>query len=385
MRSRIRDRDSNVHPSAAPVADVAYTPGFYREMAPSHLAFTAIAAGHSPGAAQRPQRMLELGFGRGFGLALLAAANPEIAFEGQDADGDNVAYAKRLIDLAQLENVTLARTGFEDSAAQEGAENVDVVAMHGVLSWISSAARGAAIGIAGKRLRPGGLFYVSYNCMPGWAPMEPMRRLALAVKQRTTGSSVQQLRVALDLLTALRQRNAAYFAASPAAARHLDGMLGRDARYLVHEYLAEHWEPLHFLDVAAQMAAAGLSYAASATLTENIDQCAVPKDILPLLSQTADPIMRETLRDFAANKQFRRDVYVRGGAPLIGELRRRAWNEVRFVLVVPRERVVFKFLGPLTELNGNPALYAPLADRLNESSAGFEELLRLPAFGEPKI
>ena len=354
-------------------------------MAPSHLAFAAIAAGRSPDAAQRPQRMLELGFGRGFGLALLAAANPDIAFEGQDADGDNVAYAKRLIDLAQLENVMLARTGFEDAAAQEGGANVDVVAMHGVLSWISPAARAAAVAIVNKRLRPGGLFYVSYNCMPGWAPMEPMRRLALAVKRRMAGDSLEQLKTALALLSGLRQGKALYFAASAAAARHFDGMLGMDPRYLVHEYLAEHWEPLYFSEVAGQMAAAGLNYVASATLTENLDQCAAPREMLPLLSQTADPVLRETLRDYAANKQFRRDVYARDGTSLVPEERRRAWAKLRFVLAVPRERVTLKFLGPLTELNGYPLLYATLVDRLDQSAASFVELLVASTLGEGKV
>src|SRR3954453_19024620 len=106
-------------------------------MAPEHLAFAAIAAGYSPGAAQRPKRLLELGFGRGFGLALLAAANPDVVFEGQDADADNVAHAKRLADRAQLHNVTLTHADFEDAAARKGRQDADVVAMHGVFTWIS--------------------------------------------------------------------------------------------------------------------------------------------------------------------------------------------------------------------------------------------------------
>lgn len=373
-----------MHPNAGSPADIGYTAGFYREMTPSHMAFAAIAAGFAPGLGLRPRRMLELGFGQGFGLALLAAANPDMAFEGQDSGIDNVAHAQQLVDLAQLENVTLARIGFEEAAAQGDGADVDIVAMHGVLSWISSAARDAAIEVVGKRLRRGGLFYVSYNCMPGWAPMEPIRGLALAVKRRVGGSSLEQLKTALGMLSGLRQGRAVYFAASAAAARHFDGMLGMDPRYLVHEYLGEHWEPLYFCDVASQMAAAGLSYVASATLTENLDQCAVPKDVLPLLSQTADPMLRETLRDFAANKQFRRDVYARGAEPLAAEERRRAWGQLRFVLVVRRERVVFKFLGPLTELNGNPLLYAPLVDRLDQSAASFDELLEASALGEGK-
>lgn len=366
---------------AAPLADVAYTAGFYREMTPSHLAFAAIAAGCAPGPALQPQRVLELGFGRGFGLALLAAANPDVAFEGHDVDPDNVAHAQRLADRAGLENMSLMRAGFEDATARNGSEDVDVVAMHGVLSWVPPAARDAALAIVGKRLRPGGLFYVSYNCLPGWAPMEPIRRFALAVKQRVAGDAMQQLGTALGMLSALRTGKAAYFAASPAAGRRFDEMLGADARYLVHEYFAEHWEPLSFLDVASQMAGAGLQYAGSATLTENIDQCAVPTEVLPLLKQTADPALREMLRDFAANKQFRRDVYTRGGTALAADASRRAWSQIRFVLVVPRDRVTFKFLGPLRELHGNPVLYAPLVDRLDQSAASFEELVEASGLG----
>jgi SAM-dependent methyltransferase len=375
-----------VHRNAGPLADVAYTAGFYREMAPSHLAFAAIAAGSAPGLGLQPRRVLELGFGQGFGLALLAAANPDIAFEGYDLDVSNVAHAQRLSDHARLENVTLSRAGFEEAAALlDDRNDVDVVGMHGVLSWISPAARDAAIAIVEKRLRPGGLFYVSYNCMPGWAQMAPMREFARAVKRRSGGSAVEQLKIALDLLAGLRQRGAVYFAASPVATRHFDQMLGMDPRYLVHEYLGEHWEPLHFFDVAAQVASAGLQYAASATLTENIDQCAVPKDVLPLLSQMADPALRETLRDFAANKQFRRDIYLRGDARIANDARYRAWAQIRFVLAVPRDRVVFTFMGPLTVLNGNPALYAPLVDRLAQSPAGFEELLNLPGIGPSRL
>lgn len=68
--------------NAGYVADIGYTAGFYRETAPGHMAFAALATGRSPGRALRPQRVLELGFGQGFGLALLAAANPDVAFEG---------------------------------------------------------------------------------------------------------------------------------------------------------------------------------------------------------------------------------------------------------------------------------------------------------------
>ena len=67
------------------------------------------------------------------------------------------------------------------------------------------------------------------------------------------------------------------------------------------------------------------------------------------------------------------------------EERYRAWSQIRFVLAVPRDRVVFSFTGPLTVLNGNPALYAPIVDRLDQSPAGFEELLALSPGGQTRV
>src|SRR5207249_2704283 len=87
------------------VADIAYTANFYRETTPNHMAFAALSVGRSPGRAFRPKRMLELGFGQGFGLSLLAAANPDVQFEGHDFNPEHVAHARRLIANAKLDNI----------------------------------------------------------------------------------------------------------------------------------------------------------------------------------------------------------------------------------------------------------------------------------------
>src|SRR5262247_2862419 len=100
------------------VADVAYTAGFYRETAPAHMAFAALALGRSPGRAFRPHRVLELGFGQGFGLSLLAAANPDVTFEGYDFNPEHVAHARSLADGASLSNIVVAESSFEEAAAR---------------------------------------------------------------------------------------------------------------------------------------------------------------------------------------------------------------------------------------------------------------------------
>ena len=282
--------------------------------------------------------MLELGFGQGFGLALLAAANPDIVFDGYDFNPEHVAHARRLIVGAGLQNLNVAETGFEEAAARGGDNDRDVITAHGIFSWVARPIQDAIITIVRQCLQPDGIFYVSYNCMPGWAPLGPLRRIMLDVKRRNPGSSERQLTRAIDLVTRLRQGHAVYFTANSAAAHHLDAMLKMDPAYLAHEYLDEHWDLFWFSDVAARLSEAKLSYVVSATLSENLDAYAVPQDLRALVSQIDDPVFRETARDMASNKRFRRDLFARGRVPRNSAEQQRMLSALSFALVVPRER-----------------------------------------------
>ena len=352
------------------ITDVGYTAGFYPETAPAHLTFAALVAGRAPGGAFRPRRVLELGFGQGFGLALLAAANPDIAFEGCDFNAGHVTHARGLIATAGLTNLTVTESSFEAASAraheqvQAPDSGIDVVLLHGILSWVAQETEDAILAILRRRLRHQGVLYVSYNCMPGWAPLVPIRQLILDIKRMHSGGSEAQIASALDLLARLKQGNAAYFANNPLAAAHLDSMLGQDRAYLAHEYLDDHWRLFQFSDVAARLSRADdLGYIASATLTENFDQFGVPADLMQLIAHAGDPVLQETLRDIAANKRFRRDVFGRGGESVDAAERRRLLGQMRFALAVPRQRLVFRFVGPLNELIGQQEFYAPIADR----------------------
>jgi SAM-dependent methyltransferase len=368
-------------PTGGYVADIPYTAGFYPETAPAHMAFAALCRRRSPGLAWRPRRVLELGFGQGFGLALLAAANPDIAFEGCDFNAEHVAHARGLIEDAGLTNLTVSHMSFEQ-AVGHGGNDVDVVVLHGILSWIGPASQRAVVLNLERRLRPNGVAYVSYNCMPGWAPLAPIRHLMLEVKRRNPGSSEQQLALALDLIAKLWQCNAGYFVMNPMATHHVGAMLGMDRAYLAHEYLVDRAELPQFSDVAELLASAGLSYAASAALLDNFDAYAVPDTVRPLIPQIDDPLLREAARDFAANKKFRRDIYARGTAELPPQERRRMLSGLKFVLAVPRAGLTLKFMGPVGDIALKPDFHGPVADVLAQRTASFDELLALPTFGE---
>jgi SAM-dependent methyltransferase len=370
-----------MNPASGYVDDIAYTAGFYPDTAPAHMAFAALCRQRAPGLAWRPRRVLELGFGQGFGLALLAAANPDVAFEGCDFNAGHVAHARGLIADAGLANLTVSHASFAQAAGQ-GESDVDVAVLHGVLSWLEPASQRAAVSILERRLRPNGVAYASYNCMPGWAPLAPIRQLMLEVKRCNPGSSDHQIALALDLIGKLWQCNAGYFVMNPMATHHVGAMLGMDRAYLAHEYLVDHAQLLQFSEMAALLAPAGLSYVASAALLDNFDEYAVPEAVRPLIPHIGDATLREAVRDFAANRKFRRDIFSRGTSELSSEERRPMLSALKFALAVPRNQLTLKFLGPVGDITLKPEFHTAVADVLARRSASFDELLALPVFGE---
>jgi SAM-dependent methyltransferase len=320
------------------VADIPYTAHVYPHTMPANIAFAALCMGRDPGAARTPRRILDLGFGMGFGLVVAAAANPEAQFEGVDFLPIHVAHAAGLAEAAGLTNLSVREASFQELAreAVDGQHDVDLIILHGILSWVSDEARAAIVELAAKRLRPGGLLYVSYNSLPGQAHMLGIRHLLHESAKRSGSSSAAQVRAGLDLLQGLAREDAKLLKGNAEAQKVLDRLAGEDAAYVAHEYLNADWTVFHFSEVAALLGAAKLSYVGSATLAENLDAIAVPAAMRQRIANEADPVFRETLRDAASNKDFRRDIFGRGVAPLLPAERQALLAQTRFVLATVR-------------------------------------------------
>ena len=366
------------------IADIPYALGFYRETVPAHIAFAALCVGRHPSLSLKPERVLELGIGMGLGFVINAAANPATRFEGVDFNPQHVAHASGLIDAAKLDNVSVREASFQDLAREafEGQHDIDLIVLHGILTWVSSEAHEAIVEVARKRLKPGGLLYVSYNAMPGWAPVLPMQRLMRENAKRVVGRSDMQTGSGLDLVKALIDEGAGYFTANNSLVPRFGKLFPMDRNYLAHEYLNANWYIFHFADVADMFARAKLTYVGSATLIENNDNLALPQGTRARIGAENDPIFRETLRDIASNKQFRRDLFGRGvSATTTAEQNALLWVS-RFALAVPRSKVTFKIASPIGDLDANPEIYGALADHLAKGPATFGNLMAQPVLRE---
>jgi len=361
------------------ITDIPYTRRFFFQMAPGFMAFSCLRQGVRPPPLGPGSVYLELGCGHGFGLALMAAANPEMSFVGVDFHPGQIANGQRLARLTGLSNLTLEELSFEQVLGLPDGRipQCDVIALHGVYSWISPENRAAIVRILDRFLKPGGMVYVSYNVLPGWAPLVPVQRFVREYVARAPGPAESEVLNAFKAAREMATGQARYFGSAPGLIDEIDSALGKQPAYLVHEYLNDHFHPLFHSDVARELAAAKLSFVASANSGDDILHLAAPAALRPLIQGAKDSTWRQTLLDYAANRRFRRDIFVRG-PNVLGPVEREALlGQMRFALLAPPQDIALAFAVPLGELKADPSLYRPLIEALADEPRSFRELAGL--------
>jgi len=165
---------------------------------------------------------------------------------------------------------------------------------------------------------------------------------------------------------------------------HLEERSAESPHYLAHEYLNQHWCPMYHADVARDLDAARLTFVASASLIENNDRLSIPPGVAPLINESRDPVWRETLRDYARNQKFRRDIFIRGASAMKPVEHWEAMSSVRVALMGDRAAASYTFNTPNGKVKGSDDVYAPILDALGHRPHSIGELAALPALrGKP--
>jgi SAM-dependent methyltransferase len=348
------------------VTDVTYTTNYYREITPSWLATTCLLLGQRPPDLTRPFRYADLGCGHGFTALVVAATYPNAEVWAFDFNPAHIEWATRLAAQAELPNVRFVEASFADLAARPEAAlpSFDFMVSHGVLSWISPENRRLMLDVVRQRLRPGGVTYVSYNVTTGWASMVPLRRLMCMLEEASPARTDVAATAILDFVERIRAAGALFFQANPTIETRLDDIRKQDARYIAHEYLNRDWHPLMFAEVAEAMAQTKCGFVGSATLSENVDALAAPASMLPLLTETTDRLLHETVRDFASAQAFRRDLYRRGLAPIPPTEHQEMLDALTIAPLGQTVPDPITFATPIGTVTGRTEIYRPLFDML---------------------
>src|SRR5262249_33836849 len=133
---------------------IAYTLGFYPDLAPSHLKAALLFAGFKSNLSRAGARYCELGGGYGLTTLVLAATNPHMSFVGVDFNPTHIVAARALAESARLANVHFVEASFDDLLEPRFADlgEFDIIALHGIYSWVAPPVRHAIIKFADAKL-----------------------------------------------------------------------------------------------------------------------------------------------------------------------------------------------------------------------------------------
>lgn len=373
--------------TAGYVAEITYTYGYYTDLNPLRVPFALASSGL---ALPKTACACELGFGQGMSLAMHAAGSGT-EWWGTDFNPAQADFAQSIIEASGAKAQAFD-SAFHEFAARSDLPEFDFIGLHGIWSWISDENRGVIADFLRKRLAVGGVAYISYNTLPGWAAFAPMRHL-MTQHAEILGAPgrgvVSRIDGAIEFAEKLLATNPAYGRATPSLGDRLARVKGQNRHYLAHEYFNRDWHPMHFATMAELLEGAKLQFAASANLLDHIDAINLTAEQQAFLNEIPDGNFRQSVRDFMVNQQFRKDYWVKGARTLSPLERIEALREFRFILSGVAADVPLKVNGALGEANLSETIYKPLlealADHAIHSLAQLEQKLAPKGINFPQV
>jgi SAM-dependent methyltransferase len=290
------------------VVDVEYTGGYFWHQAPSMMNYIAMVNGYTPRPLDRAFAYCELGCGKGVTSVVLAALHPKGHFFACDLNPEHVRGARALTKTGGIANVKFLERDIAKMTAEK-LPKFDFITLHGLWSWVSGEVRAQIRAFIKAKLKPKGLVMLSYNAMPGWAHIQPIRRMMHAYADGLSGKSIDKARRAYAYVRFLADNNAGYFVTNPASVEQLNTVASADVRYFIHDYMTPHGDPFYFSEVEQSMREVGLAFAGSLVPAQNYPELSVAKQFQQLMNTAPTRAVLETHRDFVANTRFRVDLY----------------------------------------------------------------------------
>ena len=360
------------------VTDVTYTMNYKPEINPLLIELAFLCAGLKP-----PQinTACELGFGQGLSLNFHATGST-VSWFGNDFNKKHALFARELNTVSQS-GCHISAQSFREFCARDDLPVFDFICLHGIWSWIDDPNRTIITDFIKRKLRDGGVVYMSYNALPGMTELLPMRKILTEHANLASQSNidfVDRITNAIDFAESLLKTNPRFSTVYPNVVQRLDQIRDQPKNYLAHEYFNSEWKPFHFSDVSAEMVEAGLQFACSANLLDHFNAVYLNPEQLEFLSSIQDITMRENMRDFMINQQFRADYWVKGAKKLTTEQRNKRIRTLRVMLVKKSQSVrndILTYMGPATfHTNLFEPIIAALSDHEPYSIASIEQAIK---------
>lgn len=208
-------------------------------------------------------RVLELGCASGGNIIPHAARYPEAKFVGVDLARTQVAAGRARIAKLGLTNIEIRCQSFTEIGEELG--SFDYIICHGVYSWVPAAVQEAIFQIVRARLSPVGVACISYNVLPGWRMLQPLRD-AFMLEIPDQVDSLARVAKARELLGFLKTASPDKGPYGDMLRNWADRLASLPDDYIAHEFLEETNQPSTVRDFAAGASRNGLGFLAECDL-----------------------------------------------------------------------------------------------------------------------
>lgn len=345
-------------------SNINYTTGYYGALNPQKMIIPLLRAGIQP-----PEvfNACELGFGMGLSLNIHAASG-HAKWYGTDFNPSHALFAQHLANQGARKKVLIADQAFSEFCSRDDLPEFDFIALHGIFSWISPQNQATIIDFIARKLKIGGVLYISYNTLPGWSSNAPIRHLISQLYNENTSSeqsvenNIRKVLKDADQVLGLSSR---LLAKSPLLKSSLDKLNEYEVSYVAHEYLNEHWNPLYFSEMNNFLKQAKLDFACSSSYLDDYPNLIFNQEQKELMAKIPDATLQQTVKDYLLNKQFRADYWMKGQMKLSENQIEKVWRKLGVLLVIPKEKNSTD-IQHYNTISFNAGLLEPILNRLSD-------------------
>lgn len=354
------------------MSQINYTTGYYRELSPNQCVIPFLMANLAPPSTilNAKYNACELGFGMGLSLNIHAAA-VNAKWYATDFNPSHALFAQHLAEGTDPNKLLIADQAFQEFCQRDDLPEFDFIGLHGIFSWISDSNKQIIVDFIKRKLKVGGVLYISYNCLPGWSAHASLRHLLhhfYQIDDTQTNNVSEKVNSVITQVEALLSHSPSLLSQVPYIREHLNKIKQQNPQYVVHEFFNQHWQPMYFSEMAQILSEAKLEFACSSNYLDDCDLVLFSDEQKAYLANISDPILHQTAKDFILNTTFRRDFWVKGKRQLSFEQQEQIWRNLRIMLTKPREAVEQTIARKLS-ITLNPAYLNGLLDILQDHQA----------------
>jgi SAM-dependent methyltransferase len=278
--------------------------------------------------------VLEIGCGDGGNIIPLAAQFPESSFVGIDIDGELIEQGRAEIAGVALKNVELITCDI--SQYKPPSASFDYVICHGVYSWVSPAVQRDILIRSVAALAAHGVFFVSYNTLPGWRQRGALRDiLRVGASFVENEDDVVRLENAMAFLALIVEQSSLI---TPYVREAAERLKNSEPAYLVQEFLGPYNSAQMFTDFIADARGAGLQFVSESRVVMMSSEDLSPQLNEVLTALDDNTIAREQVIDIVRNRMFRETLLCHESQKLDRGLRTTTFKGLTFVaMYLPEE------------------------------------------------